>query len=319
MTDTQDKLDIVLLAGTGRSGSTLIERILETYDGVASAGEFGLTWWYVLRVGIKFEDFPCSCGERLGDCGYWNRIFERTGFTEAELDEIIRLQASLFRPRFFLRYFVPGLNRDIRERIRKLATYHERYYRAVAAETGASVIIDASNIPMTALVIKEIPNANAHVLHWVRRPEGVVNSWNTVKQHPGFGGAPSDTKPPAVTAIRWLVTNTMVELLRLVMPVRRYHYEWFVQSPRERIVKMMSEIPDFASRGNTAFEGDYGLSFTPGHAYLGNPDRFRSGKSQIRRDDRYRKALNRAQRLLVVTLTWPLYLVYGYFRGRNRA
>lgn len=134
------KLNIVYLAGTGRSGKTLIERILETHHKVASVGEFGLLWAFATRSRVRPGDIPCPCGARLADCPHWNAVFKSSGFTESEIRDLIDLQSTVYRIRNFPVYFIPILNRKIKKRINKLARHYERFYHAVAAVTGADTI-----------------------------------------------------------------------------------------------------------------------------------------------------------------------------------
>lgn len=308
----EQKLNIVYLAGTGRSGSTLIERILETHHKVASAGELGMLWFYVTRVKIRPEDLPCPCGARMADCPHWSAVVNAAGFTKNDIREIIDLQATVYALRNFPVYFIPILNRKIKKRINKLARHYERFYHAIAAVTGAVTIIDSSKFALGPLILKRIPSVNVYVKHLVRRPEGFVLSWATVKYHAGFGGAPTDTRPPVRTALEWLFLNLMVETLRFVMPVRRYTYEWFTEKPRQRIKEMMQDVATFEGNSSTAFESEFEITLPAGHALLGNPDRFTSGKTVIRRDERYRTALPLRDRILTIALTLPLFILYGY-------
>ncbi len=308
----EQKLNIVYLAGTGRSGSTLIERILETHHKVASAGELGLLWFFATRIGVRPGDIPCPCGARLADCPHWNAVFKSAGFTESGIRELIDLQSTVYRVRNFPVYFIPILNRKLKKRINKLARHYERFYHAIAAVTGAVTIIDASKLPWGPLILKRIPGVNVYVKHLVRRPEGFVLSWATVKYHAGFGGAPTNTRPPVKAALQWLFLNLMVETLRFVMPVRRYTYEWFTEKPRQRIKELMQDVATFESNSSTAFESEFEITFPAGHALLGNPDRFTSGKTVIRRDERYRTALPLRDRILTIALTLPLFILYGY-------
>lgn len=172
--------------------------------------------------------------------------------------------------------------------------------------------------------MKSIPSVNVFVKHLVRRPEGFVLSWTTGKYHPGFGQQ-MHTQSTVKSALEWVYLNLMVEALRLVMPVRRYTYEWFTEKPRQRIKEMMQDVATFESNDSTAFDGEFEITFPAGHALLGNPDRFTSGKTVIRPDERYRTALPWRDRILTIALTLPLFILYGYAwrsgkgrRGRTR-
>jgi hypothetical protein len=57
---------------------------------------------------------------------------------------------------------------------------------------------------------------------------------------------------------------------------------------------------------------------SPSHTVAGNPMRFRTGPTQLRRDDAWRTELPRGRRRLVTALTAPLLARYGYLRRSGR-
>ena len=58
-------MNILYIAGYGRSGSSILARLLAQQDGIVSLGEFHM-------APQKFrEDAPCSCGEPLSQCSFW--------------------------------------------------------------------------------------------------------------------------------------------------------------------------------------------------------------------------------------------------------
>jgi hypothetical protein len=59
-------------------------------------------------------------------------------------------------------------------------------------------------------------------------------------------------------------------------------------------------------------EGSVLLS--PSHTVAGNPMRFRTGPTALRRDDAWRAELPTGRRRLVTFLTAPLLARYGYLR-----
>ena len=65
MADT-DPVRVLYVAGTGRSGSTLVSTILGHLPGVFSAGELRFLW---LR-GVT-QDQMCGCGARFSACPVW--------------------------------------------------------------------------------------------------------------------------------------------------------------------------------------------------------------------------------------------------------
>jgi hypothetical protein len=48
------------------------------------------------------------------------------------------------------------------------------------------------------------------------------------------------------------------------------------------------------------------------HTAVGNPNRFRQGRVELRRDDEWQRKMSHAQKYFVTTMTLPLLRQYGY-------
>ena len=65
------KVKVLFIAGSGRSGSTIIERILSQIKGFTSVGEICFIW----DRGI-IENNLCSCNKPFNECEHWGAILE---------------------------------------------------------------------------------------------------------------------------------------------------------------------------------------------------------------------------------------------------
>src|ERR1700722_7728096 len=65
---------VVYLAGTGRSGSTVLANILGEVDGVFAAGELRYLW----QRGLK-EGRLCGCGLPVRESPVWSRVLAMAG------------------------------------------------------------------------------------------------------------------------------------------------------------------------------------------------------------------------------------------------
>ena len=63
---------VLFIAGTGRSGSTLLERALGVMPGYVNVGEL-----VDLFRRVAAEDERCGCGERFSTCPFWREVGER--------------------------------------------------------------------------------------------------------------------------------------------------------------------------------------------------------------------------------------------------
>jgi hypothetical protein len=61
-------MNIIYIAGHGRSGSTILERVLSSHQQIAGLGEVE----YLTR-NDRWQESTCACGKNLLQCEYWNK------------------------------------------------------------------------------------------------------------------------------------------------------------------------------------------------------------------------------------------------------
>ena len=87
-------MKILFISGWGRSGSTLLDRLLGQIEGFHSAGEIRYLWDRGL-----LDDRPCGCGQPVRRCEVWSQAL--TSYLTMDRPEIERIVAArdLFRTR----------------------------------------------------------------------------------------------------------------------------------------------------------------------------------------------------------------------------
>src|SRR5579872_5725970 len=82
-------LTVIYIAGDGRSGSTLLDRLIGACDGAFSCGELAN-----LLNAVQSGEELCACGERAPACRFWAEVMRRWRGAVAhfEPDEYRRLQ-----------------------------------------------------------------------------------------------------------------------------------------------------------------------------------------------------------------------------------
>jgi len=80
---------VVFIAGSGHSGSTLLDLMLGSSPGFFSTGELSQ---YQSTYGLSDGAGPCTCGDRIRDCSFWESVRDGRdltaaggGYTAAEL------------------------------------------------------------------------------------------------------------------------------------------------------------------------------------------------------------------------------------------
>ncbi len=295
---------VLYVAGTGRSGSTLLARILDRTDGVFAAGELRYVW----QRGIV-DDRVCGCGEPFSRCPFWTEVLDRAfgGRAGVDTDEVLAAQRALTRLRHVPRLVVG----------RKLCTpaYVDalsRLYRAVADTAGCELIVDSSKLPSYGFVLEAVPNVDVRTVHLVRDPRGTAYSWSRAKSLPDGDGRMQQMSTLKSSTL-WLAWNAAAPAL--FRDSDRYcviRYEDLVARPRE----VVDGILTFAGhRGNgAAFVGERTVSLDRSHTVAGNPNRLESGPVELRADQAWTKALGRGRRAMVTAITTPLLGRFNYPR-----
>src|SRR5438270_4691352 len=120
------------MGGTGRSGSTLLARVLDRADGVFAAGELRYVW----QRGV-LEDRLCGCGEQFSRCPFWSEVMDRA-FADRRVDahQVVATQRILTRLRRVPRILTVGGQEAPAAYLESLS----RLYRAVAEVSGCELV-----------------------------------------------------------------------------------------------------------------------------------------------------------------------------------
>jgi hypothetical protein len=304
------RVKVLYIAGSGRTGSTILDRILGQLDGFFSVGELCNLWDRGLLAHRK-----CGCGVPVDQCSTWTGILT-TGFgrqlDEADASRVIALRRGWVRVRHIPRVLATHWRRP-EEHDDELLEVLGRLYGAVQEHTGCRVIVDSSKAPLYAELLARIPMIDLHVVHLVRDPRATAYSWLREKQLPDFGDVRQMQRlPPLKSSGLWTLWQTMSELL-VGRPRDRYlrlRYEDFVRDPQaaiRRVAALVGEQPPALP-----FVSADAVRLQPTHSVSGNPNRFQTGAVRLRPDSEWVHGLGGAHRALVTAITWPLLLRYRY-------
>lgn len=327
----EDAVPVLYVGGLGRSGSTLVERLLAQMPDVCSTGETVHLWERALRA-----DERCGCGMPFSACPFWRKVGDRAfdGWERVDPDEIAALHSRVDRTRNVPRLALSRLPAAARADLESYTGYYTALYEAVREVSGTQLVIDSSKHASLAFALRWAPGVDLRVLHLVRDSRGVAYSWSKTVRRPDISrpdGDPldgSECVPPAddlgggafmarydpmkVSGL-WLAENAAFHLLRRTgVPVLTVRYEDLLADPAPvlRKIRQFAGLPDAPAAldfldGRTArLEVD--------HTASGNPMRFTTGDVSLRTDDAWRERLPTPRRRAVSALTLPLRLRYGY-------
>lgn len=307
---------VIMLGGLGRSGTTLVERIVGELPGVMALGEIVHLWRRDIR-----DDERCGCGKHFSDCDFWIAVGEEAfgGWANVDVARVEALREKVERTRFIPKLARTKLAPEHRHDVIAYGDYYAKVYRAAATVAGAQVVIDSSKHSSLAFCLRWHPDIDLRVVHVVRDSRAVAYSWTKQVARPETDGAEEMTRySPTRSALLWDAHNAAFGWLRRRgVPVRTIRYEDFLADP----VAVTASIATFAdldlSDNSFGYLTTDHVDLTGGHSAAGNPMRFKTGRLDLARDDEWRAKLPAGQRRLVSAVTLPMLRAYGYRKDRH--
>ncbi|MGF1595322.1 MAG: sulfotransferase [Acidimicrobiales bacterium] len=305
-----DRQKILFIGGLGRSGSTLIEKLLNELDQTFAVGETVHLW----ERGVAADE-RCGCGAAFSRCDHWEAVGQAAfgGWDRIDLDEVIGLRWSVDRTRR-----LPAIVRAHRrgpDRHQRRYLDHLRPVLVAAADVagGAEVLLESSKHLSTAALLALDPALDVRVLHLVRDPRGVAHSWTKRVARPEADGEIMPIYRPGRTAARWVTDNAGFEALGRIVPTLTLRYEDALADPVAtlRAVAVLAGLrPEELDL--RFIDGTTARLATPMHSAAGNPLRFGSPEITLRCDDAWRRDLAPRRRHLVTVVTAPLLVRHHY-------
>ena len=307
------KLKVLYIAGSGRSGSTILSNILGQLPGYYFAGEMCKIWRYGL-----IENRVCGCGKPLKECEFWIDVFNSAygGFHNISGKHIYNLrQKSAFMRHIPLMMISDGKRLFSNENVREFTNTLEKLYLAIQKKTRCNVIVDCSKTAPYAKILDKIEAIDLYIVHLIRDPRGVALSKLEKRLYQPESGKTVFTGQAGIvkSSLYWDIQNAAVEGFWGDTTQRyiRVKYEDFTASPlstiqniAEKVCGEKVEIKCIKNQ-NVLLEKKF-------HTAAGNPVRFNYGEVEIVNDVDWKLKLNRIRKYLVKLITLPYFLKYGY-------
>lgn len=255
---------IICLLGTARSGSTLLQRMVELNSNAIGLGELS-------RVHELLErQSACACGEKLAACAFWasalqdlRQMAPSIAWSNASwLERSTPVRGALAT--------MTGLHFLASPKERDSARALEGALASLAKKSGASAFIDTSKDPAEFLRLALMPAHRIVPVHLIRDPRAVA--WS------GFHRTGAD---PIAMATHWARLNRAIVWLRRLtrrFPWQTVRYEDFCANPNTVSRTLL------AVAGTTAGSGHPKAT----HAMGGSPGFSLNSGDSIALDDRWR-------------------------------
>lgn len=301
---------VLYVGGYGRSGSTLVGRVLGEAAYAVCIGETRF-----LAGRALLHDVDCGCGVPFSACPFWTAVGEAAfgGWRNVDLPRLLELDRALSPLRRLPLHRMARLRPHFAAALDEYAAWLGSVYAAVRDVSGAKLIVDTSKEPQFASVLARARGIDLRFAHLVRDSRAVAYSWARTKRLPSpIGGQALMPRYPARDAgPKWLIWNAAFHALSRRFPYARVSYEDFVDSPHTALAALAPvAAPTEPATGARLERGRVWLG--DHHIFSGNPMRDETGWIELRRDEEWQTAQRSLQFAAVTAATLPLLRRYGY-------
>jgi len=293
--------------GWGRSGTTLLEAMLNELPGCSSFGEVRYLW----DRGM-LENSLCGCGQPFSDCEMWQSVV--TSIDDSSPEDMLS-----WRSRLRNRLLIPSLRKRIASDFSPYVDVLSYLYQSIHDASGATLIVDSSKDPVYGFLLSTVVDVDVTIVHLIRDPRAVAFSWQRKKALTDHANRPYMRQmSPLQSTIRWIQFNTLIHLVCANPGTKciKLHYEDVVCHPTEALGKISQFIglDDSPIQQIVGEDGDQ-LWFhkrTTYHSVAGNPIRMDAGDIPLRLDNEWQTSLRKQVYIMITLLTLPFLWVYKY-------
>ncbi len=305
------KVQVIYILGEGRSGSTLIERILGQHSEIFAAGELKHIWERSF-----IENQLCSCGKKFKECNIWQKIIQDLEPYNIDPYEQMDVQNKISRLRHYFKLKKLKKNATLKndDDLMKLANTYYTLYRSILKSTGKKYVLDASKHPVFAFILSMHPKIELHTIHLVRDLRGVAYAWTKKKIRPEITTHKELMPQYSVlrTSASWDIVNFIGEKLKnYAHSYTLIRYEDIISDPQKHIQKIFDHL-NLNNEIESIFTNDQTVNLKTNHTVAGNPMRFTTGPVTLTLDEKWKVNMSTKDKLISKILGYPYLFKYGY-------
>ena len=317
-----ENVNLVYIASSGRSGSTLLELLLGSHSCAFGVGEIQELPWF-----LDFQrrrQRPCGCGLDVLECPFWKEVIDKTKLDEQKqpllncfmektpgITKILRW--GLIKTLVLNNWRDPRMTGEIQQYgLNNYIVFRDCLLAATKLlDKRPDWIVDSSKILWRLIWLQLYGNFNVKVIHLIKDPRAFV--FSTTKRVIKPQGYSVYSRQYANRAIRmsarWLVENYLIDLAcrKLFDPsqVIKVRYEDLAGTPEKTLLKICSFLGwSYTSKMIENFR------INESHSIAGNP--MRNESVGIYLDEKWRNRLPKFYALLSRGIAYPFLKRFGY-------
>jgi hypothetical protein len=300
-----NRIPIIYILSNGRSGSTLLELLLNSSPAIFTLGEAQNLPWCL------HYDRLCGCGERIRACEFWSPTLENIPLDVHDYPiNYFRLNGSgkVIRWHLLVDVLSGKISKQWQEAARTYAGYNAEYFQSIHAtlrnhgNITVRWLVDSSKDPYRLLWLSQSDLFDIRVIHLTKSPHAFVYSmiWPYL---------PNAFSKATRMIGRWVIENAIMSRLTqsaFALPnTLHLRYEDLAQTPQQAVDRISAWL-NLESADNISLD----FRQSKNHGVSGNHMRWEN--NPIRLDEKWKTSLPVRYRIYVSATTRLFARRYGY-------
>jgi len=303
---SKEKIPVVYILSTGRSGSTLLELLLGSSESTWTLGEAQILPWE-----SRENRHPCGCGVPVAECKFWRNVLPDIPIGEGTYPiEHFREtynSGKAFRWHILSSLLLSRRDKSLRAAIREYGNLNARYFSEVRAEaeksTGGEIqwLVDSSKDHYRLLWLDASNRFDLRVVFLTKSPEAYA--YSRIKS-----SNVDRLRMTAHATVSWTSINALMYFIcqrRFQSRFRHVQYRDIAANPDDYRASFEGWLdvafPNWHSKIIRQYEN---------HGIAGNHMRW--GNTPIRLDDAWKHQLTSLEKGIARGLSFPLAQFLGY-------
>lgn len=303
---SEEKIPVVYILSTGRSGSTLLDLLLGSSEKTWTLGEAQILPWE-----LRENRQPCGCGVKVEKCDFWRSVLPNIPIGEGtypiEHFRETHTSAKAFRWHILSSLLFNHRDENLRKAAQEYGDLNAKYFSEVRAEVESRTnreirwLVDASKDPYRLLWLDASNRFDLRVVFLTKCPQAYaysrIKSSNTAR-----------LKMISHATVSWTLINALMYFVcrqRFQSRFIHLHYRDLAANPDAHRSWFQKWLDTPFPTWHPTVIREYG-----NHGIAGNQMRWRN--DPIRLDEAWKHQLSLLEKMLARGLALPVAKILGY-------